>query len=141
MNIGKSIKLAMVGREWTQKHLASLLGVHGPAMSRLVRSKECGGDRLRKLADIFGMRVSEFVALGEDGATTLAAPVSAPVRQEKAERHWVRVDADSFPKLLHGCWIEAKNNQESLDAQYQSSDDEYWWLGRDGKEVTVTHYR
>ena len=65
MNIGKSIKKLLLERDWTQKHLASLLHINAQSMSLLAKQPQCSGARLRQLADIFGMKVSEFVALGE----------------------------------------------------------------------------
>jgi len=143
MNIGKSIRRALLDRGWSQKLMASKLGVSANTASTLSRSSSCGGEKLRQLADIFGMRVSEFVALGEDGATTLVAPVIAPYPQPQPEEAWIAVDADSFPSLIHGDWVQAKNVEESgyFESRYQMSKEEYWWLGRDGEEVTVTHYR
>jgi len=65
MNIGKSIKLSLLDRGWTQKDLSKHLGMSYNNTCVLARSKTCTGDRLRQLAEIFGMKASEFVALGE----------------------------------------------------------------------------
>ncbi len=66
MNFRKSLKLALAQRDMTQRALALKLGMRETSMSQLAAQKSCTGATLQKLADAFGMKVSEFVALGED---------------------------------------------------------------------------
>lgn len=65
MNIGKSVRVALAQRDWMQKDLAEKLGVTTVTACHLARDAECSGSRLRTLADVFELSVSEFVALGE----------------------------------------------------------------------------
>ena len=66
MNIGKSVRVALAQRGLKQKDLAEKLGVSTVTACHLANDKECSGSRLRSLADVFDLTVSEFVALGED---------------------------------------------------------------------------
>jgi DNA-binding Xre family transcriptional regulator len=66
MNFRKSLKLALIQRDMTQKALAAQLGMRETSMSQLASQSSCTGATLQKIADAFGMKVSEFVALGED---------------------------------------------------------------------------
>lgn len=66
MNLRKSIKVALAQRDMEQKALAEQLGMSQSSMSQLAAQESCTGATLRKLADAFGMKVSEFVALGEE---------------------------------------------------------------------------
>jgi DNA-binding Xre family transcriptional regulator len=66
MNFRKSLKLALIQHEMTQKALALKLGMRETSMSQLAAQSSCTGATLQKIADAFGMKVSEFVALGED---------------------------------------------------------------------------
>lgn len=65
MNTGKSIKIALAQRDWTQRMLAEKLGITEVAVSHLAKGTECSGSRLRSLAKAFNLKVSEFVELGE----------------------------------------------------------------------------
>jgi len=66
MNLRKSVMLALASKEMKQKDLADQLGMSQGSMSQLVNQKSCTGGTLQKLASAFGMKVSDFVALGED---------------------------------------------------------------------------
>lgn len=66
MNVGKSIKVAMAMKGIKQNELARQLQVGDVYMSRLANSEHAGMGTVNKLAHTFGMKVSEFVALGED---------------------------------------------------------------------------
>lgn len=66
MNLRRSIKTALAQRDMTQKALAEKLGMLETSISQLAAQKSCQGSTLVKLAEAFGMKVSEFVALGED---------------------------------------------------------------------------
>jgi transcriptional regulator with XRE-family HTH domain len=66
MDIGKSIRVAMAMRGLRGNQLAERLQVTAPTISVMLGRKTCAGQTLQDLANIFGMKVSEFVALGED---------------------------------------------------------------------------
>lgn len=66
MNLRKSIKVALAQRGTTQKALAEELGMSETGISQLAAQKSCTGATLQKLATAFGLKVSEFIALGED---------------------------------------------------------------------------
>lgn len=66
MDIGKSIKVALALKGMRSKELAQALGVTQPTVSTMCYRATSSGHMLIRLADAFGMKVSEFVALGED---------------------------------------------------------------------------
>jgi DNA-binding Xre family transcriptional regulator len=66
MNFRRSLKLALAQRDMTQKALAKQLGMRETSMSQLAAQTSCTGATLQKIAEAFDMKVSEFVALGED---------------------------------------------------------------------------
>ncbi|MNQ26398.1 helix-turn-helix protein [compost metagenome] len=66
MNIGKSLKIAMVKQNLDQSGLAEKLGIHKTSVSRMANNHGINCETLSRLATAFGMKVSEFVALGED---------------------------------------------------------------------------
>ena len=69
MNIGKSIKHALVDKDIKAKDLAVELGVTPAYVSALSNGNKSAGARLLlKLSIVFGMPVSEFIALGEEKA-------------------------------------------------------------------------
>lgn len=66
MNFRRSLKLALAQRDMTQKALAEQLGMRETSLSQLAAQTSCTGATLQKIAEAFDMKVSEFVALGED---------------------------------------------------------------------------
>lgn len=66
LNLRKSIKTALAQRDMSQKALAEKLGMRETSISQLAAQTSCTGATLQKLAEAFEMKVSEFVALGED---------------------------------------------------------------------------
>lgn len=66
MNVGKSIKVALAKREMRSGDLAKILGVTPQTVSNMSSRATCTGQMLIHLAQSFDMKVSEFVALGED---------------------------------------------------------------------------
>lgn len=66
MNVGKSIKVALAQRGMTQAELAKRLGVTHTWLSAMANKPRASTASLEALAGQFGMKVSEFVALGED---------------------------------------------------------------------------
>lgn len=67
MNIGKSIRVAVAMRGITQGKLAEIAGIHPVNLSKMANGKAgLQGDNLQRVADAVGMKVSEFIQLGED---------------------------------------------------------------------------
>lgn len=66
MNIGNSIKVALVKKGMKQTELAVKMGCKPLWISRLANSASASGPTIEQLATAFDMKVSEFVALGED---------------------------------------------------------------------------
>ena len=66
MNLKKSVMVALAQRGLKQKDLADKVGMSQGSMSQLVGQTSCTGATLMKLAKAFDLKVSEFVALGED---------------------------------------------------------------------------
>lgn len=66
MNLGKSIQIARAKRGLQVKELAEKLGMKPTSLSQLSSQDSCTGATLQKLAKAFDMKVSEFIALGED---------------------------------------------------------------------------
>jgi len=66
MNVSKSIKVAMAKREMSAVQLAQALGVNRPAVSQIFMRNVVKTDMLQRMAKVFGMKVSELIALGED---------------------------------------------------------------------------
>lgn len=66
MNAAKSMKIAMAQRGMNQIDLAKKIGVTQPSISGLAKRSKWNGESLVKIAGAFGLKVSEFVALGED---------------------------------------------------------------------------
>jgi len=70
MNIGVSIRKAQArktldGESISFSELAERLEVSQSTISNLVNSEYCHGLMLKKLSGIFGLKASEFIALGE----------------------------------------------------------------------------
>lgn len=66
MNIGKSMRVAMAKKGLRGNQVAELLQVTESTVSVMLSRETCTGPKLKELAVLFGMKVSEFVALGED---------------------------------------------------------------------------
>lgn len=65
MNIKKSIEVCLDDTGMMKKKLAEKLGVSVQTVSILCKSERCSTDMQVKLAEVFNMKVSEFIALGE----------------------------------------------------------------------------
>lgn len=66
MNLGRSLKIAMIQQDMLQKDLAKILGVSASTMANLANNRGvCKQDRLEKIATALNMSVSSFIALGE----------------------------------------------------------------------------
>lgn len=66
MNIGKSLKIALLKVDQDQHGLAEKMGVHQSAISRIASGKTITTETLSRIAVAFNMKVSEFIKLGED---------------------------------------------------------------------------
>lgn len=66
MNVGKSIKVALAKKEMNQQDLAAKMNVSKPYVSQLAGKEHAGMGTVSLLAEAFGMKISEFLALGED---------------------------------------------------------------------------
>lgn len=66
MDVGKSIKIALVQRRMTQVQLAEKVNRSTVWINKLAAGKSADGKTISMLADALGMKVSEFVALGEE---------------------------------------------------------------------------
>lgn len=66
MDIGKSIRVALAHRNENKSWLAKELGCTPAWVSRLANGDVVpGGKTIEGIAQVFGMTVSEFIALGE----------------------------------------------------------------------------
>lgn len=66
MDVGKSIRIGLAKKGWTNGQLAELLGCN--SQSQITRIKQTGQvttETLTKLANAFGVQVSEFIKWGE----------------------------------------------------------------------------
>lgn len=66
MNIGKSVRVAMAKRDIKPKELAERMSASRQYIGQLMKAEAVGVGTLSKLCEVFGMKVSEFVALGEE---------------------------------------------------------------------------
>ena len=67
MNIGKSIKLALIHTNTEQKELAQIMGVTKQFVSGLsTGSRPASINMIKRLAEALDYKVSEFIALGEE---------------------------------------------------------------------------
>ena len=65
MNIGRSIKVALAKNDMKKIDLAKAFDWSPQYVTKICSSKEIGIGSVQKLANFFGMPVSEFIALGE----------------------------------------------------------------------------
>lgn len=66
MHFGKSIKIALLKSNMTKPQLAAILGIHQSGISHMANRDSTSTKNLVRVAKAFGLKVSEFVALGED---------------------------------------------------------------------------
>ena len=66
MNVGKSLKMALAKRDMNQTQLAEKLKCTQVWINRLANSDSASMATVTQLSDALDMKVSEFVALGED---------------------------------------------------------------------------
>lgn len=67
MNLPKSIRVGMAMRGLTQGELSAITKIHQSNISKMINGKMLiTSERLEELATAMGMKVSEFVKLGEE---------------------------------------------------------------------------
>lgn len=66
MNIGKSLKMALLKNDMEQIDLADKVGIHQSNISKISCGKTITTETLERLAKAFSMSVSDFIKLGED---------------------------------------------------------------------------
>lgn len=66
MNIGKSLKMSLLKNDMEQADLAAKVGIHQSNISKISCGKTITTETLERIAKAFNMKVSEFVAIGED---------------------------------------------------------------------------
>lgn len=66
MNVGRSIKIALIKKGMQQADLAEKMGVSKPYISQLAGKDRVGMGTIALLAIALDMKISEFIALGED---------------------------------------------------------------------------
>ena len=65
MNIGKSIRKALIDKEMKQSELAQKIGISPSGMSQLCFREHCTKSTLDALCEALEMKSSELIALGE----------------------------------------------------------------------------
>lgn len=66
MNIGIAVRVALAKQDHDINWLADKLGVSHTRASKVARSTNVNSNTIARLAEIFGMKPSEFIALGEE---------------------------------------------------------------------------
>ncbi len=66
MNIKKSFRIALAKKGSTQADMAAVIGVTPATLSLILNREVIPSTRIQQMADIFGMKVSEFIKLGEE---------------------------------------------------------------------------
>lgn len=66
MNACKSLRIALAKKEMSRAQLSEALGLSITAVNRMANNPNWTCESLKKVSAVFGMKVSEFIALGED---------------------------------------------------------------------------
>lgn len=66
MNVGKSLKVALAKKGMRQNEFAAQMNLSRQWIGKLANSEKAGMGSVEKLAEAFGMSVSEFIKLGEE---------------------------------------------------------------------------
>jgi len=66
MNLKKSLKVSMAMREMSQDDLAEKMGIKRTGIAQMIMRNCVTTDTLVRMSSAVGMKVSEFVKLGED---------------------------------------------------------------------------
>lgn len=84
MSIGKTIKQLRLRKGWSQEELAHRVGTTTPSISRIETGKHGASDQLKQLiAQEFGLKVSELVALSEVGKSPAKTPALSKSEEEE----------------------------------------------------------
>lgn len=84
MSIGKIIKQLRLKKGWSQEELAHRVGTTTPSISRIETGKHGASDQLKQMiAQEFGLKVSELVALSEAGKSTTRTPALSKTEEEE----------------------------------------------------------
>lgn len=65
MNIKKSLKVAMARNDFTAQDVADRMGVSRTRIYSIVSQVSPRNETIERLANVFDMKVSEFISLGE----------------------------------------------------------------------------
>lgn len=66
MNTAKSLRVCIDRTKTTIPQLSDAFGLSQAAVFNLLKNKEFSGKNIRKASEYFGMKASEFIALGEE---------------------------------------------------------------------------
>lgn len=66
MNIGNSLKVALIKKGISQTQLAKQMGVHTQWINKLANSETASQGTIVSLAVALDMKTSEFISLGEE---------------------------------------------------------------------------
>jgi DNA-binding Xre family transcriptional regulator len=66
MNLGKSLKIALIKAELSQIELAEKIGVSKQQVNNWTRADGIRSTNLNKVCNALNLSVSEFIALGEE---------------------------------------------------------------------------
>jgi transcriptional regulator with XRE-family HTH domain len=66
MNLKRSIKVAIAGRDWNQQLLADHSGVSASHISIICKNNTASIRTIKALATALDMTTSEFIAIGEE---------------------------------------------------------------------------
>ena len=84
MSIGKTIKDLRLNKGWSQEELAHRVGTTTPSISRIETGKHGASDQLKQLiAQEFGLKVSELVALSETDKSSAKKPAMSKNEEEE----------------------------------------------------------
>mgnify|MGYP003632781666 CR=1 FL=1 len=65
MNVSKSIQISLINKGMSKGALAKAMEVGAPTVSRWCSGGQCPMYVIQKMAKLFDIQVSEFIALGE----------------------------------------------------------------------------
>lgn len=84
MSIGKTIKQLRLKKGWSQEELAHRVGTTTPSISRIETGKHGASDQLKQMiAQEFGLKVSELVALYETSKSPEKTPALSKAEEEE----------------------------------------------------------
>lgn len=91
MSIGKTIKQLRLKKGWSQEELAHRVGTTATSISRIETGKHGASDQLKQtIAQEFGLRTSELVALSESNKSPARTPLSKNEEEEQTLLRYFR---------------------------------------------------